>query len=80
MPAKQCPDCGRENDLGAPKCLHCGATQPESREMANPPAAEPEARSVVLAKTQLDRDLDGQLDEKILFDPFGTFLRVEPMK
>ena len=27
-----------------------------------------------------DRDRDGQLDEKILFDRFETFLRVEPMK
>jgi hypothetical protein len=34
----------------------------------------------ILRETHLDRDRDGQLDEKILFDQFGTFLRVEPMK
>lgn len=34
----------------------------------------------VLRVTILDRDRDGVLDERILFDAFGTFLRVEPMK
>ncbi len=34
----------------------------------------------ILRETDLDRDRDGVLDEKILFDRFGTFLRVEPMK
>lgn len=34
----------------------------------------------ILRETDLDRDRDGVLDEKILFDRFGTFLRVEPIK
>lgn len=34
----------------------------------------------VLRETWLDRDRDGTLDERHVFDAFGTFLRVEPMK
>ena len=34
----------------------------------------------VLRESWLDRDRDGALDERQVFDAFGTFLRVEPMK
>jgi hypothetical protein len=34
----------------------------------------------ILRETHLDRDRDGTLDERHVFDAFGTFLRVEPMK
>lgn len=34
----------------------------------------------MLRETLLDRDRDGTLDERHVFDAFGTFLRVEPMK
>jgi hypothetical protein len=34
----------------------------------------------IFRESVVDRDRDGVLDERVLFDPFGVILRVEAMK